>query len=193
MTLIILRVLARRLRLAGWLGLLAVTSCLWAATAQARDTVLVLGDSISAAFGMQLEQGWVSLLDARLQKEQPTYRVINASISGETSGGGLRRLPDLLSEHAPKVVIIELGGNDGLRGYPVKQLRDNLKQLIRLSEEAAARAAAWAAETASATPEAVTAGPAVGAGAFCAAPPPWVQASRRMETPLNTREPPPDS
>ncbi|MEK9533589.1 MAG: arylesterase [Halieaceae bacterium] len=136
---IILRVLARRLRLAGRLGLLAVTSCLLAATAQARDTVLVLGDSISAAYGMQLEQGWVSLLDARLQKEQPTYRVINASISGETSGGGLRRLPDLLSEHAPKVVIIELGGNDGLRGYPVKQLRDNLKQLIRLSEEAAAR------------------------------------------------------
>ena len=80
MTLIILRVLARRLPLAGWLGLLAVTSCLLAATAQARDTVLVLGDSISAAFGMQLEQGWVSLLDARLQKEQPTYRVINASI-----------------------------------------------------------------------------------------------------------------
>ena len=100
--------------------MLAVTSCLLAATAQARDTVLVLGDSISAAYGMQLEQGWVSLLDARLQKEQPTYRVINASISGETSGGGLRRLPDLLSEHAPKVVIIELGGNDGLRGYPVK-------------------------------------------------------------------------
>ena len=119
--------------------MLAVTSCLLAATAQARDTVLVLGDSISAAYGMQLEQGWVSLLDARLQKEQPTYRVINASISGETSGGGLRRLPDLLSEHAPKVVIIELGGNDGLRGYPVKQLRDNLKQLIRLSEEAAAQ------------------------------------------------------
>ena len=119
--------------------MLAVTSCLLAATAQARDTVLVLGDSISAAYGMQLEQGWVSLLDARLQKEQPTYRVINASISGETSGGGLRRLPDLLSEHAPKVVIIELGGNDGLRGYPVKQLRDNLKQLIRLSEQAAAR------------------------------------------------------
>ena len=136
---IILRVLARRLRLAGWLGLLAVTSCLLAATAQARDTVLVLGDSISAAYGMQLEQGWISLLDARLQKEQPTYRVINASISGETSGGGLRRLPDLLIAHTPKVVIIELGGNDGLRGYPIKQLRDNLTKLVRLSEEASAR------------------------------------------------------
>lgn len=119
--------------------MLAVSSCLLAATAQARDTVLVLGDSISAAYGMQLEQGWVSLLDARLQKEQPTYRVINASISGETSGGGLRRLPDLLVAHAPKVVIIELGGNDGLRGYPIKQLRDNLTKLVRLSEEASAR------------------------------------------------------
>ena len=119
--------------------MLAAISCLLTTTAHARDTILVLGDSISAAYGMQLEQGWVSLLDARLQEEQPTYRVINASISGETSGGGLRRLPDLLIAHAPKVVIIELGGNDGLRGYPIKQLRNNLKQLVRLSEEAAAR------------------------------------------------------
>ena len=88
---------------------------------------------------MQLEQGWVSLLEARLQQDQPTYRVINASISGETSGGGLRRLPDLLIAHAPSVVIIELGGNDGLRGYPINQLRNNLKQLVELSEAAAAR------------------------------------------------------
>ena len=136
---IILKFLARRLRLPGWLGLLAAISCLLTTTAHARDTILVLGDSISAAYGMQLEQGWVSLLDARLQEEQPTYRVINASISGETSGGGLRRLPDLLIAHAPKVVIIELGGNDGLRGYPINQLRNNLKQLVRLSEKAAAR------------------------------------------------------
>lgn len=99
----------------------------------------MLGDSISAAYGMQLEQGWASLLDARLQEEQPTYRVINASISGETSGGGLRRLPDLLNAHAPSVVIIELGGNDGLRGYPISQLRDNLKKLVMLSEEATAQ------------------------------------------------------
>ena len=133
-----MRALAPRLRLTVWLGLLAVTYCLLAATAQARDTLLVLGDSISAAYGMQLEQGWVSLLDARLQEEQLPYRVINASISGETSGGGLRRLPDLLTAHAPKVVIIELGGNDGLRGYPIKQLRYNLTKLVRLSEEAAA-------------------------------------------------------
>ena len=119
--------------------MLAVTSCLLATTAHGRETVLVLGDSISAAYGMQLEQGWVSLLDARLQQDQSTYRVINASISGETSGGGLRRLPDLLIAHAPSVVIIELGGNDGLRGYPINQLRNNLKQLVELSEAAAAR------------------------------------------------------
>mgnify|MGYP001217679259 FL=1 len=119
--------------------MLAVTYCLLATTAHARDTLLVLGDSISAAYGMQLEQGWVSLLEARLEEEHPTYRVVNASISGETSAGGLRRLPDLLIAHAPKVVIIELGGNDGLRGYPIKQLRDNLKNLVRFSEEAAAR------------------------------------------------------
>ena len=109
--LIILGVLARRLRLAGWLGLLAVTTCsVGRHSSGTRKTVLVLGDSISAAYGMQLEQGWCHCWTHASPKEQPTYRVINASISGETSGGGLRRLPDLLSEHTPKVVIIELGG-----------------------------------------------------------------------------------
>ena len=88
---------------------------------------------------MQLEQGWVSLLSARLAAEKPVYRVVNASISGETSGGGLRRLPGLLTNHTPHIVVIELGGNDGLRGYPISQLRENLKKLVTLSEQAQAR------------------------------------------------------
>jgi acyl-CoA thioesterase-1 len=82
--------------------------------------ILVLGDSISAAYGMSLEQGWVALLKARL-RERWRREVINASISGDTSGGGLRRLPGLLAEHQPDLLVIELGGNDGLRGYPVSQ------------------------------------------------------------------------
>ena len=100
--------------------------------------VLVLGDSISAAYGMSLEQGWVALLERRLAESHPGSRVINASISGETSGGGLRRLPALLEEHQPGLVIIELGGNDGLRGYPINKFRDNLRQMATLSQDAGA-------------------------------------------------------
>ena len=80
----------------------------------------------------------MSLLSARLAAEKPAYRVVNASISGETSGGGLRRLPGLLTNHT-HIVVIELGGNDGLRGYPISQLRENLKKLVTLSEQAEAR------------------------------------------------------
>ena len=89
-------------------------------------TVLVVGDSISAAYGLQTENGepgWVQLLQERLG---PTHRVINASISGDTTGGGLARLPKTLEVHNPDIVIIELGGNDGLRGYPIEAIRDNL-------------------------------------------------------------------
>ena len=99
---------------------------------------MVLGDSISAAYGMPIERGWVTLLDTRLQLEGQAYRTVNASISGETSAGGLRRLPELLRSHRPHTVIIELGGNDGLRGYPVRQLHSNLRQMISLSEETGA-------------------------------------------------------
>ena len=119
--------------------MLALVFCLSATGSDTHKTVLVVGDSISAAYGMQLEQGWVSLLSARLAAEKPAYRVVNASISGETSGGGLRRLPGLLTNHTPHIVVIELGGNDGLRGYPISQLRENLKKLVTLSEQAEAR------------------------------------------------------
>lgn len=100
--------------------------------------VLVLGDSISAAYGMSLEQGWVHLLAQRLADADPAPEFINASISGETTDGGLRRLPGLLAQHSPNVVVIELGANDGLRGFPLKLLRENLSQLVNLSQDAGA-------------------------------------------------------
>jgi acyl-CoA thioesterase-1 len=118
-------------------GLLVLVTC---CNAQARETsILVLGDSISAAYGMSLEQGWVSMLAAQLADASPPVAVINASISGETTAGGLRRLPQLLEQHKPGVVIIELGANDGLRGYPLAGLRANLGKLVALSQEAGAR------------------------------------------------------
>jgi acyl-CoA thioesterase-1 len=107
-------------------------------TAQPSRPILVLGDSISAAYGMALEQGWVALLDTRLKAEERHYHTVNASISGDTSAGGLRRLPALLASHQPEIVIIELGGNDGLRGYPITQLQDNLIEMVELSQNTGA-------------------------------------------------------
>jgi len=95
--------------------------------------VLVLGDSISAAYGMSLEQGWAALLERQLRGHWPQSHVINASISGDTSAGGLRRLPNLLKEHSPDLVVIELGGNDGLRGYPTNKLESNLTQMAEMA------------------------------------------------------------
>jgi acyl-CoA thioesterase-1 len=108
--------------------------------AQARETgILVLGDSISAAYGMSLEQGWVALMAQQMAEDHGRpYRVVNASISGETTAGALRRLPGLLQQHAPDLVIIELGGNDGLRGYPIPKFRANLESMVALSREAGA-------------------------------------------------------
>jgi len=112
---------------------LAVLAVAWlpplAAGAAGRGTVLVFGDSISAGYGIQREQGWVALLAARL----PEWQVVNASVSGETTGGGLARLPEALARHEPDLVIIELGGNDALRGYPVTRIRDNLSEMVRLA------------------------------------------------------------
>ncbi|MCY1262488.1 Esterase TesA [compost metagenome] len=93
-------------------------------------TLLVVGDSISAALGLETSQGWVSLLEKRLAEKGYKQRVVNASISGDTSAGGLARLPALLAEHKPELVIIELGGNDGLRGQPPAQLQQNLAGMI---------------------------------------------------------------
>ena len=100
-------------------------------------TVLVIGDSLSAGYGIQVEQSWVTLLQQELLKSAQT-KVVNGSVSGETSGGGLARLPALLSKHKPDVVIIELGGNDGLRGQPINIMQDNLQRMITASQTAGA-------------------------------------------------------
>lgn len=116
----------------------ALTLLFWAQGAVA-GTLLVVGDSISAAFGLDSRQGWVALLEKRLAQEGFEHRVVNASISGDTSAGGAARLSALLAEHQPELVIIELGGNDGLRGQPPAQLQQNLASMIDRSRAAGAR------------------------------------------------------
>ena len=102
-------------------------------------TILVFGDSLSAAYGLKPEQGWVALLTQRLQSLDYGYEVINASVSGETSSGGLQRLPRALQIHQPKLVILELGANDALRGLPLSLTRENLTKMVQLSQAAGAR------------------------------------------------------
>lgn len=101
--------------------------------------VLVFGDSLSASYGIEEEQGWVNLLSEKLRQAQSPYSVINASVSGETSTGGLSRLPAALAEFQPSVVILELGGNDGLRGLPLATLQSNLEEMVSLSQRAGAK------------------------------------------------------
>ncbi|KTC32063.1 MAG: arylesterase [Pseudomonas sp.] len=105
----------------------------------AAGTVLIVGDSISAAFGLDTRQGWVALLEKRLVDQGFSARVVNASVSGDTSAGGQARLPALLAEHKPEVVVLELGGNDGLRGQPPQQLQQNLASMIDSSRTAGAK------------------------------------------------------
>lgn len=99
-------------------------------------TILVMGDSLSAGYGIKLEQGWVNLLQQDLHEEA---KIINASVSGETTSGGLTRLPALLKTHQPAVVILELGGNDGLRGQPLKLMQENLQTMISASQASGAK------------------------------------------------------
>src|SRR5574344_1128880 len=118
--------------------LLAVGLCTMS-MAQAK-TIMIVGDSISAAYGMRPEQGWVHLLQQRLNQQYPKqHKVVNASVSGETTSGALARLPKLLSTHKPDVVVIELGGNDGLRGQPPQMIQKNLANLIQHSQKAKAK------------------------------------------------------
>ena len=91
---------------------------------------MVLGDSISAGYGMNIDQGWVALMDKRLIEQEINWTMKNASISGETTGGALARLPSLIQEINPHIVIIELGGNDGLRGYPIQKMRSNIEDMV---------------------------------------------------------------
>jgi acyl-CoA thioesterase-1 len=102
-------------------------------------TLLVLGDSLSAAYGIPMQRGWVSLLEDRLQRTGKGYRVVNASVSGETTRGGAGRLAALLGQHQPALVIIELGGNDGLRGVDLNQTQQHLERMVAASQAAGAR------------------------------------------------------
>lgn len=109
------------------------------AEAGAAPGLMVLGDSLSSAYGIPRQQGWVALLQARLQQVGYPHRVINASITGDTTAGGLARLPAALAAHRPDVVVIELGGNDGLRGFSTEQTRDNLARMVAMSRAAGAK------------------------------------------------------
>jgi acyl-CoA thioesterase-1 len=129
---------------AGWgrrhfivLGLAA--SCGIAAAAARVRTILVVGDSLSAEYGLNRGEGWVALLQRRLERQKVPARVVNASISGDTTSGGRSRLPALLAQHKPDVVVIELGGNDALRGLPLEMTRQSLAAMTAQAQGAGAR------------------------------------------------------
>jgi acyl-CoA thioesterase-1 len=111
----------------------------FAAPAFATGPVLVLGDSLSAAYRIDPDAGWVTLLSQRLKTQSPSVEVVNASISGETTSGGLSRLPPLLAHNKPRAVLVELGANDALRGLPIEQIRKNLDAIIKASRDAGAK------------------------------------------------------
>ena len=124
----------RRFRI--YLFLLLVT---FVSYAQANETrVMVLGDSLSAGYGIDVEKGWVALLEQELTKKD-AIKIINASVSGETTTGGKARLPQLLKSHQPHIVILELGGNDGLRGQPIGMIKKNLQEMINLIDKSGAK------------------------------------------------------
>lgn len=113
--------------------------CVAQSAPAAPATILVMGDSLSAGYRINVEHGWVALLTKRLAEQGYEYNVVNASVSGETSGGGKVRLPALLSTHKPAIMILELGANDGLRGLPQEQLRSNLDTMIVAAQQAKAK------------------------------------------------------
>ncbi|SDY31601.1 acyl-CoA thioesterase-1 [Acinetobacter kyonggiensis] len=128
----------RNLKIRGISYLAMFSLCLIPAVVSAK-TIMIVGDSISAAYGMQAEQGWVYLLQKRLDQQYPKkHKVVNASVSGETSSGAVARLPKLLKTYKPQIVVIELGGNDGLRGQSPLLIQKNLANLIQQSQQAKA-------------------------------------------------------
>jgi acyl-CoA thioesterase I len=118
-----------------YLAIALLSALAWPASAQG---ILVVGDSISAAFGLEISEGWVALLEQRLQVEDEPVPVVNASVSGDTTAGGLARLPRLLERHEPDLVVIELGGNDGLRGMSTANMQQNLSQMIETAQASGA-------------------------------------------------------
>ncbi len=130
----------RRWHVTGRLLQILLLIALPALSAQAEARViLVLGDSLSSAYGLDVDAGWVQLLQKRLDNKNAGYRVVNASISGDTTKGGVARLPSALQKHEPEVVVVELGGNDGLRGLPLRETRTNLERIIVEAKKAGAR------------------------------------------------------
>ena len=133
----------KRTRTSGVLSYLVLTLALSLATlaeaAEPTRTVLVMGDSLSAAYGLAPEQGWVALTAERMAQRTPGWRVVNASVSGETTAGGAARIAGELSRNRPEVVVIALGGNDGLRGLPLKQTRANLEKMVSAAKASGAR------------------------------------------------------
>ena len=122
------------------LGVLAgLSSGIAASAAATAPVVLVVGDSLSAEYGLKAGDGWVALLDKRLSEQKKPYRVVNASISGDTTAGGRSRLPAALRTHKPAIVVIELGGNDALRGLALASTRENLLAMARTAQEAGAK------------------------------------------------------
>jgi acyl-CoA thioesterase-1 len=119
--------------------LLAITLVPAAVLAAAEPVILLVGDSIGAGYGVPLDRAWAALLQARLKAEGLPQRLVNASISGDTSRGGLARLPEALKRHRPSILIIELGGNDGLRGISPQEMKSNLGRMIGLARAAGAR------------------------------------------------------
>ena len=119
--------------------LLCIICLLPGISAAQQQTILVLGDSLSAAYGMPREAGWVHLLQLELQRSHPQYTVINASISGETAAGGRQRIAPALRQHHPTIVILELGANDGLRGTPLKNIEANLEFIMQQSSKSGAK------------------------------------------------------
>ena len=115
------------------------TPAVWAQAAPAGRTVLVVGDSLSAEYGLKRGEGWVALLEKRLEAEKIAAKVINASVSGDTTSGGRSRLPALLNQHRPTHVVIELGGNDALRGLPLANTEDNLRWMAEAAQKAGAK------------------------------------------------------
>jgi acyl-CoA thioesterase I len=110
-----------------------------APAAHATQTILVLGDSISAGYGLAQGEGWVALLEQRIRRDKLDYNVVNASISGETTLGGRNRITEVLAEHHPAVLIVALGGNDGLRGNPLEEIRRNLIAIVEAGRKSGAK------------------------------------------------------
>ena len=119
--------------------LLLAALCWLSASLAGADSILILGDSISAGYGVPQGQGWVTLLQKRLRQVGHDQTVINASISGETTEGGRNRLPALLEKHQPGIVVVELGGNDGLRGFQIDRVRENLADIVQRAQRAKAK------------------------------------------------------